>query len=60
MKKETKQIISNSCLFIGIALSYYFLIKYTVYHVGIDNVLRPICFLSFGIGLMTMKDERNG
>lgn len=57
MKKETKQIISNSCLFIGIALSYYFLIKYTYYHVGIDNVLRPICFLSFGIGLFLMEKD---
>lgn len=59
MNKEIKEIISNTCLLIGVTLSFYFLIMYKEYHTGIDNFLRPVCFLSFGISLSLMKRDNN-
>ena len=59
MSNNIKYLISDICLFIGIALSFYFLIMYKEYHTGIDNFLRPVCFLSFGISLSLMKRDNN-
>lgn len=59
MSKHIKYLISDICLFIGVTLSFYFLIMYKEYHTGIDNFLRPVCFLSFGIGLSLMERDNN-